>query len=417
VPLAVDDADLTYTSDNRLADYKGQAVEYDADGNMTFGPLDGSMEAFAYDSLNRLTGVNGTGYVYDAGDSRVSVTDSVYQTTVNYVVNPHAPLSQVLIKTDSRGQIFYVYGLGLIGQQEPDGTYKSYHYDYRGSTVAMTDANGGITDRFQYGPYGEATRRMGGTDTPFLYCGEHGIMTDRNGLNYMRARYYSPEVGRFISRDSYEGDITEPKSLDLYAYVEGNPLIYIDPTGHMAWDEAWDSFWNGVDIATSADTYEAGCEVAAENLPKGLSIFAKEGLLGIDEDTYNRYVSGQMSKEEFNETTAIIFFNLATIYTREAKAAKGAGKAWSKVEANALRSIGIPAESSGIRAVTGNADDAYNFFKAQVNPATINQVKPGVLIGQDANGITFTYRAFSKSGPPTIDVNGVDGIRKIKFLP
>ncbi|MBU2703252.1 filamentous hemagglutinin [Sporomusaceae bacterium BoRhaA] len=93
-----------------------------------------------------------------------------------------------------------------------------------------------------------------------------------------------------------------------------------------------------------------------------------------------------------------------------------ASSAWTKVEPSTLRNIGVPAENSGIRAVQGNAEDAYNFFKAQVDPNSIQEVKPGVFVGQDANGITFTYRASSKSGPPTVDVNGADGIRKIKFL-
>ncbi|MHB8157220.1 MAG: RHS repeat-associated core domain-containing protein, partial [Desulfocucumaceae bacterium] len=234
-PLAVDSVDMTYTSDNRLADYNGQAVEYDADGNMTLGPLGGGMAVFAYDSLNRLTGVQGTSYVYDAEDNRISVTDSVYQSTTNYVVNPHATLSQVLTKADGQGQTYYIYGLGLIGQQESDGTYKTYHYDYRGSTVALTDVNGSITDRFQYGPYGEVTRRMGGTDTPFLYCGNYGVMHDGNGLYYMRARYYDPEVGRFINQDRLTGSIDDTRSLNRFAYVKGGPISKIDPLG--LWDE------------------------------------------------------------------------------------------------------------------------------------------------------------------------------------
>jgi len=49
---------------------------------------------------------------------------------------------------------FYVYGLGLIGE-EKDGEYRSYHFDFRGSTVAITDQTGKVVERFQYGPYGE----------------------------------------------------------------------------------------------------------------------------------------------------------------------------------------------------------------------------------------------------------------------
>lgn len=65
-----------------------------------------------------------------------------------YVVNPHAALSQVLIKTVGNKQTYYVYGLGLLGQ-EVAGEYSTYHFDLRGSTVAITNANGKVTDRYQ----------------------------------------------------------------------------------------------------------------------------------------------------------------------------------------------------------------------------------------------------------------------------
>ncbi|WP_379351290.1 RHS repeat-associated core domain-containing protein [Paenibacillus sp. GCM10027629] len=46
-------------------------------------------------------------------------------------------------------------------------------------------------------------------------------------------RYYKPEIGRFVSEDTYEGQIHEPLSLNRYTYVYNNPLIYIDPSGHI----------------------------------------------------------------------------------------------------------------------------------------------------------------------------------------
>ncbi len=54
------------------------------------------------------------------------------------------------------------------------------------------------------------------------------------GLYYYGARYYDPEIGRFITEDSYQGDIGNPCSQNQYVYVLQNPLKYVDPTGHMA---------------------------------------------------------------------------------------------------------------------------------------------------------------------------------------
>ena len=92
-----------------------------------------------------------------------------------------------------------------------------------------------VTDRYTYGAYGELINHIGTNTTPFLYCGQSGVMTDRNGLYYMRARYYSPEIKRFLNADSQKGFIRDSKTLNAYAYVNGNPICFIDPNGMVAW--------------------------------------------------------------------------------------------------------------------------------------------------------------------------------------
>jgi len=70
------------------------------------------------------------------------------------VINTQPALSQVLVKKAADGtETYYVYGLGLIGQ-ETGGEYTSYHFDYQGSTVALTDETGTVVERFLYSPYG-----------------------------------------------------------------------------------------------------------------------------------------------------------------------------------------------------------------------------------------------------------------------
>jgi RHS repeat-associated protein len=120
--------------------------------------------------------------------------------------------------------------LGLIAQEE-NGAYRTHHYDLRGSTVAITDENGAVTDRFQYDPYGKLVHRSGTTATPFLFNGRDGVMTDESGLLYMRARYYNPEIRQFLSKDPVPGDISNPLSLHPYAYCENDPVSKVDPEG------------------------------------------------------------------------------------------------------------------------------------------------------------------------------------------
>ncbi|MTI96026.1 MAG: PKD domain-containing protein [Firmicutes bacterium] len=220
---------MVYDEGNRLVSYDGQDVEYDADGNMTFGPLDGQMVEYIYDSRNRLIQAGDTEYIYDAENNRIaSIEDGV---RTDYVTNPHAHLSQLLVESTSGNETYYVYGIGLIGHQEPNGAYRTYHFDIRGSTTAITNQDGVVTDRFQYGPYGELVKQEGTTKTPFLYNGRDGVQTENSGLYYMRARYYNPEIKRFINQDVLMGDISDGRSLNRYAYAGGNPVTMVDPFG------------------------------------------------------------------------------------------------------------------------------------------------------------------------------------------
>ena len=68
-------------------------------------------------------------------------------------------------------------------------------------------------------------------DIPFLYNGQYGVTTDSNGLYYMRARYYNVEIKRFINQDVLFEVLERVSSLNRYAYVEGNPISYLDPFG------------------------------------------------------------------------------------------------------------------------------------------------------------------------------------------
>lgn len=67
-------------------------------------------------------------------------------------------------------------------------------------------------------------------ENPFCYCGEY--YDKETEEIYLRARYYQPAVGRFLTRDSYTGEEDEPLSLHLYTYCYNNPILYSDMTGN-----------------------------------------------------------------------------------------------------------------------------------------------------------------------------------------
>jgi len=218
---------FVYDTNNRLTSVGGQAVTYDLDGNM----LSCGTTAFTYDSSNRLITAGGNTYTYNAEDIRVRNLCGEIDTT--YAYNTNARLSQLLQKTTNGVVTKYVYGVGLIGE-ETGGIFKTYHFDMRGSTTAITDMNGNVTDTFKYDTYGKLLSRTGTSDVIFLYNGRDGVVTDSNGLLYMRARYYSPVLRRFINADILHGEISDSTSLNRYAYVNGNPVSFVDPFGMSA---------------------------------------------------------------------------------------------------------------------------------------------------------------------------------------
>ena len=104
------------------------------------------------------------------------------------------------------------------------------HYNKFDGIVKLTDADGSVVASFTYGTYGELL--SGSTAfTRFLYNGRCGVTTDDNGLYYMRQRYYSSELKRFVNQDVVKGSIGNSQSLNRYSYVQGNPVSYTDPFG------------------------------------------------------------------------------------------------------------------------------------------------------------------------------------------
>lgn len=236
-------ATKNYDADNVLTAYDGRVVSTDANGNLISAPLtDAAFATYTYDARNRLTGVGGDTYSYDPAGNRVALANK--SITTRFVVNPNAALSQVLMRVKNGVTNYYVYGLGLLYEVTPaKGASKvlTHHYDYRGSTVALTDGNGHVTDRISYSPYGSIASRAGTNDTPFLFAGKNGVLSDNNGLLYMRARYYNPVIGRFVSQDVLIGDITASITCNKYAYAGNNPIDLNDPRG----------LWFGVDDAAA----------------------------------------------------------------------------------------------------------------------------------------------------------------------
>src|SRR5262249_14887020 len=125
-------------------------------------------------------------------------------------------------------RVLYVYGHDLISQVR-GGLGFYYHRDGLGSTRALTDATGAITDRYAFDAFGRLLREIGGTTNPFRFAGE--AFEAVSGLSYNRARWLNPAIGRFLSRDAFGGSALDPRTLHRYIYAVGNPVDLTDPSG------------------------------------------------------------------------------------------------------------------------------------------------------------------------------------------
>ena len=115
---------------------------------------------------------------------------------------------------------------------------------YKTATITYTYGNGLISDSRKEAKGSDAdgdlvedkTAVIRSENLRFLYNGRYGVETGADGLYYMRARYYNPQIKRFINRDIIDGSITDSQSLNKYSYVQGNPVNLIDPFGLCAQD-------------------------------------------------------------------------------------------------------------------------------------------------------------------------------------
>ncbi|MBQ8982775.1 MAG: hypothetical protein IJ079_04225, partial [Lachnospiraceae bacterium] len=173
---------MEYDAVNRLTEYNGETVRYDADGNMIYGPLNGVMIKFTYDCRNRLIQAGDTAYTYDAENNRIGMETPKKQ--VRYVVDSQQELTRILqanetnTKTNEQKVTYYIYGRGLIAQEQitvedgytstkeehtglfgkvkyKTGVYRIYHFDHIGSTTAVTNEDGNVVNSYDYSPYGQ----------------------------------------------------------------------------------------------------------------------------------------------------------------------------------------------------------------------------------------------------------------------
>jgi RHS repeat-associated protein len=239
------------------ADDELSTESYDQDGNT----LATGGKTFAYDSQNHLLSMGSTvGLVYDGDGNRVKKIASSGTTT--YLVDDLNPTGYPQVIDELTGATVtrtYTYGLQRISQDQVISntwTPSFYGYDGGGNVRQLTNSAGAITDTYDYDAFGNKVNSTGTTPNNYLYRGEQ--FDPDLGLYYLRARYYNPLTGRFMSRDpndpqpfNSDGNPTDPKALHKYLYANGDPINDIDPSGKGAFAE-----WLGTNLRVQVETIQ-----------------------------------------------------------------------------------------------------------------------------------------------------------------
>ena len=184
-----------------------------------------------YNALNQLTETLTKNYkvsfTYDAEGLRTGKTVNGEKTV--YVWDG----DQVVMELSKGGAVQkrYIRGNDLVYADKGENTEKTYYVtDMHGNVVQLLDESGNVTKTYEYDSFGNEVKPEKKDENPYRYCGEY--YDKETEEVYLRARYYEPGVGRFITRDTYTGESDEPLSLHLYTYCANDGVNYVDCDGN-----------------------------------------------------------------------------------------------------------------------------------------------------------------------------------------
>ena len=211
----------TYDTADRLTQDGSTAMTWwDADRLKTRGG-----DSFGYDALDRLVSSTVGGatrtYAYN-GDGLLQARSGAGSTSLMW--DPATSVSRLLAQGADR----IIYGFGPLYIVKADGTARALARDGSNNVRAEIDAAGSVTGAWRYRPYGEISQYKGpGTVNPSI-LGYGAQLLDPTNLYYMRARWYDPSLGRFLSRDPLASTSSTESA---YSYASANPISFGDPSG------------------------------------------------------------------------------------------------------------------------------------------------------------------------------------------
>ena len=237
-----DSITASYDGNDQFESLNGNRVECDEAGNIT--GLGNSK--FSYNDNNALIEDGKRSYKYNALGLRVEASGQEQTIRFLHLLDD---LFYVLAETgDTNKRYLWIDGQ-CVGQIEDDNRVLFFFEDHLGSIRSAMDLAGNIVGYAEYTPFGKPERRISGVR--FGFAGEE---QDDDSKVYLRARYYVPETGRFLSKDPTLPDLMSEYKQNRYAYAANSPLNYKDRDGtYPVWD--WEKFKSGWYVGTGFGDY------------------------------------------------------------------------------------------------------------------------------------------------------------------
>ncbi|MCC6511062.1 MAG: hypothetical protein IT423_18315 [Pirellulaceae bacterium] len=212
---------------NEITQWDGEVVSHDPDGNVTYIDRDSDL-SMGYDALGRLVRVEEAGvvteYRYNSFGNRVAEIRAGVET--RYLVDPFGG-GNVMASYDSSGlNKQYLLGSSIIAQLSDGASSEYLEMDAIGSVVGLSDGIGNASAQFAYDPFGRLMTSTGTALSDYLFVGGLGVATESASLQFMRHRYYLPDLGRFSSLDP-----VMQLGGNNYAYADNAPTVLVDPLG------------------------------------------------------------------------------------------------------------------------------------------------------------------------------------------
>ncbi len=171
---------------------------------------------FSWDTRERLTSFapdknspnsNKTKYTYDYRGFRKSKVEP--NRTTEFYYDKFGRLIGETLSYTNKSQSSLNEIVHIIHGHKPlariiNGSWYFYVYNSHGDVIRLVNDSGQTVNRYEYDEWGNTSKITEGVRNPLRYTAEY--QDDESGLYYLRARYYEPKIGRFISEDTYEGD-------------------------------------------------------------------------------------------------------------------------------------------------------------------------------------------------------------------